>query len=79
MKNIIKFNGKLYAPLEEGAHTIQGEVIEVCEVSGEMMAVVEAAREISKEYYDDENAVMCELRDRLKALASGPSNQEGKL
>lgn len=29
MKNIIKFNGKLYAPLEEGAHTIQGEIAEV--------------------------------------------------
>lgn len=31
MKGIIKFNGKLYAPLEEGAYSIQGKIVEVVE------------------------------------------------
>jgi hypothetical protein len=31
MKGIIKFNGKLYQPLEEGSYTIQGKIIEVDE------------------------------------------------
>lgn len=29
MRNVIKFNGRLYAMLEEGAHTIQGEIVHV--------------------------------------------------
>lgn len=29
MKNIIRFNGKLYAPLEEGGYTISGQVVDV--------------------------------------------------
>lgn len=37
MKNIIKFNGKLYTQLEGTRHTIQGEIIEVVAVDGTVM------------------------------------------
>lgn len=47
MRNIIKYNGRLYAPLEEGGHTIQGEIVEVVSViKGEKEPPEQIAEEI---------------------------------
>ena len=82
MKNIIKYNGKLYQPLEEGGHTIQAEIVEVVKsVKGETMKTPEEiAKTIISQIFGRDLPMPSEceeiVADAIRAERSQPDERE---